>query len=60
MISRMSFLARLENQYVSRYCQPALCPSTFLYIYAYIYAKISVTTPEPTVLPPSRTANRNP
>jgi hypothetical protein len=25
-----------------------------------IYARISVTTPEPTVLPPSRTANRNP
>ncbi len=24
------------------------------------YARISVTTPEPTVLPPSRTANRNP
>jgi len=24
------------------------------------HAKISVTTPEPTVLPPSRTANRNP
>ena len=25
-----------------------------------VYAMISVTTPEPTVLPPSRTANRNP
>src|SRR4029077_14656594 len=25
-----------------------------------MYARISVTTPEPTVLPPSRTANRNP
>jgi hypothetical protein len=24
------------------------------------YARISVTTPEPTVFPPSRTANRNP
>ena len=31
-----------------------------LTVIASFYARISVTTPEPTVLPPSRTANRNP
>jgi hypothetical protein len=34
--------------------------SAFTLCQARPYAKISVTTPEPTVLPPSRTANRSP
>ncbi len=63
MISRISTPVIRHSSFVNRKERASLVTHTWRMTvddWRLLYAKISVTTPEPTVLPPSRTAKRSP